>query len=421
MALSLADFGERRFLGTTLLANIDFVVDAVGGGQLYDLRHATDVEEVAEATRQIVDRIVWALVDDRPLSPSDEQFLVRLGARRAEQHIPLAGVTAAFQRATSAGLDLMKRAAMDWPERDAAMDAVVVMADGLFHLVQAATTLVRDGYEGWVRGAATGRAREDVAMVENLFEGVFRDAQEVVERGRSVGHRLTDRCLLFVVVPRHPSSATELRDELLALEAHVARGLVVGLSKSTPVAHVPGIVPISGDAELHDARTTLDDWARAADVLMFTEPITDLALLPSVYEGVRQELPIAVAVARDTGTVERGGELRIARLLQSIPPEHAEAFVRLTLGGVLAQRPTTAERLLGTLRSALAWRGSIKDLADNLVLSQSGLRTRLDRVRRLTSRHHNRDRFELALALMLFSVYRDRLPPLGDPCWLGTD
>lgn len=410
----------RHLLGTQLLADVDVLVDAVAGEQFYGVVHPIEVGEIAGSTRRIVGLIVRALVDDEPLSPQAERSLVSLGTRRAEQGIPLESVTAAFQRATSAGLEVMKQATREWPDRDAAMDAVVAMADALFLLVQAATALVRDGYEDWVRRAATGQAREDVSVVEDLFEGAWTDAQDMIERGRAAGLPLTDRGLLVVAAPLEGSGGLHLRDELLTLSLS-AQGLVVGLLRGTPVTHVPGLVPVADETEMRAAESAVDAWARRAGVLVLVEPVADMARLSSTYESARDELPLALAVLGDARGVDRKRELHVARLLRSIPQEQAEAFIRPTLGGVLALPPATAARLLETLRALFAWQGSIKDLAGHLALSHSGLCSRLAKIGRLTARHHSRDRVELALALQLFRLHRLGLPPLGDPRWSATE
>ncbi|MDQ3757776.1 MAG: helix-turn-helix domain-containing protein [Actinomycetota bacterium] len=416
MGGATASSDTRNFLGSRLLASTNELVSAIDGGQLYGLLRVEEIAEVARTTERIVDLIVRALIEQKALNRGAQRFLRRLGTRRAEQGVALESVTAAFERATKTGLDVMKAAALDWPDHQSAWDAFVELAGGLFALVQAATNLVRDGYEDWERGAATGRAREDVSVVEDMFEGRWATAEEMIERARALGYPLTNRCLLVTALPLATPEAGQVRDSILAFASSIGAGLVVGLLRGTPVRHVPFLVPVTDEAT--QSRRKLDAWARESNVVAVVALVDDMTLVPRTYTQMRDELALVLAAVRTPGAVDHGRSLHVPRLLQSVQQENVEAFIRPTLGGVLAQPPTTAERLLDTLAAVFAWRGSMKRLATSLALSHSGLRTRLSRVSELTQRHHNRDRVELVLALLLFRIHRLRLPALGDPRWV---
>lgn len=256
-------------------------------------------------------------------------------------------------------------------------------------------------------------------MVEDLFEGSWATAQEMIESARAIGYPMTDRCLLLSVLALDSRHARELRDLVLDLATVEQPGVVAGLVRGSPVHHVPCIVPLTGDGPPDVTRRRIEKWARRSKVVAVVETVDNIVLVPSVYQQMRDELDLVVAAVHTPGTVDAGRALHLARLLVTIRHESVEAFIRPALGGVLAQPPPTADRLLETLGALFSWEGSMNRLATSLALSHSGLRTRLSRVKELTARHHNRDRVELVLALLLFRIHRLRLPPVGDERWSG--
>lgn len=417
MGGTTANSEARRHIGGRLSEHIDSLVSAVDGERLYGLGRPVDIGEVARTTTQVVGFVVRALVTQRPLDRRAERFLRRLGRRRVEQGITLDTVTLAFEKATAEGLRVMKDAALAWPEPRLAWDTYAEMAAELFALVHTATGFVRDGYEERVRGVATGRAREGLSLVEDIFEGEWSDAAEMVDRGRANGQALTTQCLLVTAVSLAPAETARLRAAAVELLTSTALPAVVGLARAVPVPHVPLLLPLADGAERDDAMKCLHRWAEGVAAVVVAEMVEDMATVPAVYKDMRDELGLVAAAVRRPGAVDRGRELHVPRLLQVLSHEQVEAFVRPTLGGVLAQPPTTAERLLETLAAVFAWEGSLKRLATGLALSNSGLRTRLGRVLHLTARHYNRDRVELSLALLLFRIHRLRLPAIGDPRW----
>jgi hypothetical protein len=407
----------RRFLGARLREHADHLVDAVDGGQLYESLGPAEVGEVAGATQRIVEVIAGALLAGTALGRQSERFLRRLGTRRAEQGVPLDKVAAAFRRATRTGLAAMKDAAIEWPEPTAAWDTYVEMTGELFDLVQTATGFVRDGYESWLRGAAADRGSTEASAVEELFEGTWASTEEVIERCRALGHSMTRRCFLVVALAVDRQDTARLRESLLRMPTVPRRGLVVGPLRGAPLLHVPALVAIADDADPCEVGRRVDRWARENGAVVVSEQVEDVMLVPGTYAAVRDDLSLVPATVRTPGRVDRARDLHVPRLLRTVGHEHVEAFVRPSLGGVLARPPTTAEPLLTTLGAVFAWEGDMRDLATALSLSYSGLRSRLSRVAQLTSRHHRRDRVELVLALLLFRIHRLALPPLGDPRW----
>jgi hypothetical protein len=407
----------RSYLAGRLRDGAGGLVAAVDGVQLYGLPRPTEATEVERATAQVVHVMADALLDRTGLTGPAERSLRRLGTRRARQGIPLGHVKMAFRRATTAGLQVMKDAAVEWPDSCAAWDAFTELAGQLLLLVQEATDAVRDGYDEWMQGNAAGRARENVLVVEDLFEGSWATAEEMIDSARAIGSPMTDRCLLLSVLALDSPYARDLRDGVLELATVEPHGVIVGLIRGSPVHHVPCIVPLTGDGTAEVIRRRIDKWARRTGVVAVVEAVDNIVLVPVVYQQMRDELDLVVAVVNTPGAVESGRALHLARLLKTVRQESVEAFIRPALGGVLAQPPSTAERLLETLGALFSREGSMNRLATSLALSHSGLRTRLSRVRELTARHHNRDRVELVLALLLFRIHRLRLPPVGDARW----
>jgi hypothetical protein len=246
-----------------------------------------------------------------------------------------------------------------------------------------------------------GTARERFA--EDVFDGRLRLSGEVLEIGRALGVRFSERVLVTVVIARDARDAFELGSVGERVSARFD-GLSAPIRRD-PRPHVPMILtdatPVTADviAELTEA-------VPSGFIGFVAE--TAAEEVASQYSTLAEEIELARANGR---RIVQPSELRTERVLWEARLPAAAEFVGVILGPVLADR--TGAALLSTLEQLLAWNGPLKPFKG---IPYSTARGHIDKIETLTGLRMGRprDRVLLDTAVRLWRLNEETLPEMGE-------
>ncbi|MBQ1088309.1 CdaR family transcriptional regulator [Streptomyces sp. B93] len=348
-------------------------------------RSAMETEPVAtwQEVHRSLRHSVASLLDPRGARDGARRCTWKIGARRAEQGIPLDALLHAFRL----GGSLVWQGLVEETSRTAPEDIrlLVHVASDVWNFVDEHCTLVADAYRQVERQLAWRRENRVRVLAAALLDGTSRIA-DLPEAAEVLDLPESGRYVVVAIAGGHPAQCADARALAVppGLPAHWHSGAEADY----------GIVLV-GDGDLPEP------------VLEPTGPTAGVRIgIGGVVEGLA-----AVGEARglaDTALTicpPEGGAVRLADHLPAAlivtSPELGAALSDRVLGPLARMDPADREVLLDTLAAWLACDGSAQRAARRLYCHRNTVLNRLRRFEQLTTRSLARpsDLAEITLAL----------------------
>jgi len=291
---------------------------------------------------------------------------------------------------------------------DTALRHLTFQGQGLFSRLSAACIAVHERGEH-------GRVSEETAQFfDALLFGEFTDDADALAAAQEAGLTVSAPCAV-VAIGSLEGGARHLRDRIARVRPVVAEGLV-GQTMTEPCPHVVAIVPLQ-TRTWRDLTDALDRVASEAGVFAVVAAAPSLSEISRCYQGLRRRLE-GGAIVGWAGCLTPF-TLTLPWLASRMTPEERFLDTAEVLGPCLARRRDLARKDIETLRALRDARGERKEAARRLGISRNAVNRRIRGVAgRLGVRFDNpMDLVALGLAVALYWVDPDSLPPPGDPAW----
>ena len=336
--------------------------------------------EVAAGVATSVDLLIGMLGTGRRLALADLQAMSALGAQRARQGVPLAGVLASVSAGISRGWQLFADEASALAcdaDRVAVLDAV----DPWFSdaLAVASEAMARGYLDAQVRPpGAPPPAR--ASRVASVLSGVVDDAHEVACRLRATPWEPSARhgLVLFAALTRCPVAPSVLGQARVEWMAAVP-GALGGARHFDPVPHAATVTCVQpaawGDVTVVAGRVA----ERLGLVALVADDTVDAGDVDKLYRSMTDVLCLAADVARTPGTLKVAA-LGVPRLVAAVPEPVRDAVLgRLVARLRELQAGVDGCELVDTLE-AVAELGGVANAAVSLGVDRRTVGRRLARL-----------------------------------------
>ncbi len=223
------------------------------------------------------------------------------------------------------------------------------------------------------------RALSAAQVMRRLFEGGWRDAEELQSIARSLDFPLEPPLRLLVVSMRESETDDHLHRSCQRLAQRA-----FGAALSCRVEGGLAVLLTAGEAlERENARTgflsALSGLLPESPLLALSPVIEDLAEIEDAWQQIARRLKVARALGRD-GWVTNKRLGAFTALMASVDGATIESFLGETLGPIAADDRKRSKDNLATLEAFLQTGGRYQATAERLGIHVSTLRYRLEQI-----------------------------------------
>jgi len=343
-----------------------------------EAEHRRDLEQ---GFRAGIGAVMQAWPERRDLSHAME-----VGARRAEQGVPLDSLLRGYRLATQITWEAMVDVVTaEYPEAAAAL---LRGAGRLWHGVDRQAVVAADAYRRRESELRSRRAERAQALLDALLEG---RADTAVVRDAAAALQVPQFGRYLVVATRADGCA---RPELSRRPAEAAGLRLLWRTRPDCELVVVALADRDPDKALAALRPALPGRAGVSPVVEG---------LPELSEARRYAV-LALRTCREGEVVHL--DERLPAVLSVTQPDLAERLVNAVLRPILELDPHDRDTLLATLSCWLECEGSVARTAATLYCHRNTVFNRLRRIETLTGRSPDRPRqvMELTLALDAYHI-----------------
>lgn len=374
-----------------LVGQLDVGVDEVAGQVIAGLRaelgSAVDLDGAGgERVRQHVTTVVRAfallVAERRRLSAEETMMVEAFAEQQAAGGVPQELMLDSARVAVRSGwrhLVHQAQALQTGPATVAALGQLALDTSDFLHDLSAGIARAYARHHGQ---SMTRRWRAQADLVTDLLSADGWPDEDLVARGRSLGHDLTGRHgLLLHAGFKGSTTIAVLRRAVLPLRARPPDALPSEV-RTSPSAHAVTIV----------ASSTASAWSAAVDaaraaavelgiVVLAVDPVPGPAAIRHAYLDAVPLVQLAGDVSTSAGLVD-SASLIVYRVLHAASTTDRRALLDSTLGPVLALPERQREAMLETLAATIN-SGTLREAGDALGIHPKTVRYRIQQAEAL--------------------------------------
>jgi DNA-binding PucR family transcriptional regulator len=337
------------------------------------------MEDVRQAVRENVAILAQVLSQGRDISKEELEQIERVGARRAEDGIPLEDVLHAYRTVSRACWDVLAEECRSF-EGDA-LEASIELAEAVLRYTDQISTCVADAYARAQRAIVREQEGARREFLADLLYGTEASPEDILRRAHTFGYDLSLSYFALVGV----GAENEPRKELLIAAAVTS---AAGLGAADPIVlqkaeHTIALIPVDTATDFaampEKILAELDgDWRFGMG-----GPGLGLEGIRRAYLEAREALEIGTALNLD-GQLHRFEDLLLYHFLR-IEPALVDRFIEQMLGPLIEYDERRKGELIKTIEAYFSMDGSVKLAGEALYAHPHTVSYRLKQVERLTS------------------------------------
>jgi len=374
--------GPRAEIVERFLKRLDEVVEQCAAAIFetipsYDAMSEEIREDLAKAVRDNVATLAQVISRGREIRRDELEGIERVGARRAQQSIPLDDVLHAYRTVSRVCWNIVSEECR--AQQGDALEATIELADAVLRYTDQISTGVAQAYAKAQRAIVREREGERREFLADLLYGTEAAPEDILKRAHTFGYDLSLGYLALVGM----GPETDVNKEL-SLSAAAAR--VVGDGGDSIVLqkaeHSIALLPMDASADPVMVPEKLvtelgDEWCFGVG-----GPQPGLEGIRRAYLEAREALEIGQAIGSE-GRVYRFDELLAYHFLR-VEPGLVERFVSQTLGPLLEYDERRKGELIKTLEAYFASDASVKMAGERLFAHPHTVTYRLKQIEKLT-------------------------------------
>jgi len=337
------------------------------------------MDDVRDAVRENVAILAQVLSQGRDISKEELEQIERVGARRAEDGIPLEDVLHAYRTVSRTCWDVLADECRHF-EGDA-LEASIELAEAVLRYTDQISTCVADAYARAQRSIVREQEGARREFLADLLYGTEATPEDILRRAHTFGYDLSLSYFALVGVGPDNDSRKELN-----IAAAVTS--TAGLGAADPIVlqkaeHIIALIPVDPTTDFaampEKILAELDgDWRFGMG-----GPGLGLEGVRRAYLEAREALEIGTAL-RLEGQLHRFEDLLLYHFLR-IEPALVDRFVEQMLGPLIEYDERRKGELIKTIEAYFSVDGSVKLAGEALYAHPHTVSYRLKQVERLTS------------------------------------
>jgi hypothetical protein len=363
------------------------------------------MEDVRAAVRENVAILAEVLSQGREITPEELDHIERVGARRAEDGIPLEDVLAAYRTVSRICWDILAEECRRF-EGDDGVEATIELAEAVLRYTDQISSCVADAYARAQRAIVREQEGARREFLADLLYGTEASPEDILRRAHTFGYDLS--LSYFALVGVGPDS-----DNRKELNIAAAVTSAAGVGAADPIVlqkaeHTIALIPLD---------TTSDFAAMPEKILAelagdwrfgMGGPGLGLEGVRRAYLEAREALEIGSALKLD-GQLHRFDDLLLYHFLRS-EPALVDRFVHQMLGPLIEYDERRKGELIKTIEAYFAMDGSVKLAGEALYAHPHTVSYRLKQVERLTtfSLRDPEEKLRMQLALRAYRLAQGR-------------
>jgi DNA-binding PucR family transcriptional regulator len=361
-------------------------------------------EDLKRAVRDNVGTLAHVISRGREIRRDELEGIERVGARRAQQSIPLDDVLHAYRMVSRVCWDVVSEECR--AQGQDALEATIELAESILRYTDQISSGVAQAYAKAQRAIVREREGARREFLADLLYGTDAPPEDILRRAHSFGYDLSLGYLALVGV----GPASDANKEL-SLSA--AAGRVIGEGGDSIVLqkadHSIALLPMDTSADPVMVPEKLVAELGSEWCFGVGGPAPGLAGIRRAYLEAREALEIGLAVRPDE-RVFRFDELLAYHFLR-VEPALVERFVSQTLGPLLEYDHRRKGELVKTLDAYFASDGSVKMAGERLFAHPHTVTYRLKQIEKLTgwSLRDPEDKLRLQLGLRAHRLAQARM------------
>ena len=337
------------------------------------------MEDVREAVRENVAILAQVLSQGRDVSKEELEQIERVGARRAEDGIPLEDVLHAYRTVSRTCWDVLADECRRF-DGDA-LEASIQLAEAVLRYTDQISTCVADAYARAQRSIVREQEGARREFLADLLYGTEASPEDILRRAHTFGYDLS--LSYFALVGIGPEK--EQRKELIIAAAVTS---AAGLGAADPIVlqkaeHTIALIPVDPATDFSAMPEKIvaelnGDWRFGMG-----GPGLGLEGVRRAYLEAREALEIGSALDLDA-RLHRFDDLLLYHFLR-IEPAVVDRFVEQMLGPLIEYDQRRKGELIKTIEAYFSMDGSVKLAGEALYAHPHTVSYRLKQVERLTS------------------------------------
>lgn len=362
------------------------------------------MEDLRDAMRENVAILARVLSQSREISPNELEAIERIGARRAEDGIPLEDVLAAYRTVSRVSWAVLSDECRSFPGE--ALDATIELAESVLRYTDQLSGGVADAYARAQRAIVREQEGARREFLADLLYGADASPEDTLRRAHAFGYDLSLGYIALVGVgpeDDHRKEAT-VAGGASKVSAHASGDPIVLQKAEHTIALIP-VDPLIESASLPEKLVAEleEPWRFGAG-----GPEPGLEGIRRAYLEAKEAIEIGIALELG-GPVYRFNDLLLYHFLR-IEPALAERFVMECLGPLIEYDERRKGELIKTIEAYFGSDGSVKLAGEALFAHPHTVTYRLKQVERLTgwSLRDPEDKLRLQLALRAYRLAQAR-------------
>jgi hypothetical protein len=392
-----------RFLG-----RLDEIVDRCSGAIFESIpaygRMSDDItDDLKKAVRDNVATIAQVISRGREIRRDELEGIERVGARRAQQSIPLDDVLHAYRTVSRVCWDIVSEECR--AQSGDALEATIELAEAILRYTDQISTGVAQAYAKAQRTIVREREGARREFLADLLYGTEAAPEDILRRSHTFGYDLSLGYLALVGIGPETDANKELSLSTAASKVIGEGGDSIILQKGE---HSIALLPIdlSADPVMVPEKLVAElggEWSFGVG-----GPDPGLEGIRRAYLEAREALEIGQAIGSE-GHVYRFNELLAYHFLR-VEPALVDRFVEQTLGPLTEYDTRRKGELVKTLEAYFASDGSVKMAGERLFAHPHTVTYRLKQVEKLTgfSLRDPEDKLRLQLGLRAYRMAQAR-------------
>jgi hypothetical protein len=360
--------------------------------------------DVRAAVRENVAILAQVLSQGREISKEELEQIERVGARRAEDGIPLEDVLAAYRTVSRICWDVLAEECRKF-EGDG-LEATIELAEAVLRYTDQISTCAADAYARAQRSIVREQEGARREFLADLLYGTEAAPEGILRRAHTFGYDLS--LSYFALVGIGPEN--DPRKELNVASAVTSSS---GLGAADPIVlqkaeHTIGLIPIDPATDFsampEKILADLDgEWSFGMG-----GPGLGLEGIRRAYLEAREALEIGTALGLE-GPLHRFEDLLLYHFLR-IEPALVERFVDQMLGPLIEYDERRKGELIKTIEAYFTVDGSVKLAGEALYAHPHTVSYRLKQIERLTSfsLRDPEEKLRMQLALRAYRMAQSR-------------
>ncbi|MDQ3941067.1 MAG: helix-turn-helix domain-containing protein [Actinomycetota bacterium] len=361
-------------------------------------------DDVREAVRRNVTNLAQVLHQSREVKREELEAIERVGARRAQQAIPLDDVLHAYRTVSRVCWDVLADECRRH-EGDA-LEATIELAEAVLRYTDQISTAVAEAYARAQRRIVREQEGARREFLSELLHGSDTAPEDLLHRAHEFGYDLSLNYLALVGLGPEGDAGREatVAGATIAAAGHATADPIV-LQKAE---HTIALLPM--DAAVDTVTVPEKVAAELGGAWKFGVGGPNLGLegVRKAYLEAKEALEIGGALGLH-GNVYRFDDLLLYHFLR-VDPALVERFVEQMLGPLMEYDERRKGELVKTIECYFRADGSVKLAGEMLFAHPHTVTYRLKQIERLTgwSLRDAEDKLRLQLALRAYRLHRAR-------------